>query len=162
MTTSLREKVKAITKAWADKNDGSALAAECDYGEDLVDRMTEALEAALKQGALARIERPSEAQLENHCEEILISKIEKHKATKGRLSSSDDFCSEVFSYDDLFDVGFWYRDHMRITPITADELLPSDKTVRNWIVPQNGDRDYERLQFMQYVRDFVAAKLEGK
>ncbi len=42
------------------------------------------------------------------------------------------------------------------------DVLPSEDEVRDWVVPHNGDRENERLQFYGWLRDYVAKKMEGK
>lgn len=117
----------------------------------LEDAITEALEAAYKLGTMARIE--------------LSDKDIKYAVNDYVDGYLPCWAIKEWTEEDtkwLLIKMLQLKDNLKITPLTSDELLPSDKTVRNWIVPQNGDRDYERLQFMQYVRDFVAEKLERK
>lgn len=111
-----------------------------EYSPDRIDTMkiiTEALEAAYKQGALARVTGPS------------IEEIAKHCNREFEFGSCD--------WDNAYFGAKWYRDNLKITPLTAEdilELLPSDIEL---------SEEYSKKGCVRHwLRDFVAAKLEGK
>lgn len=142
-----------------------ACVARRDY-ERQISLHTEALEAAYKQGALARIERPSEIEIALEIDKIL------------RCDYVDALSCKM--------IAEWTIENIKITPLTAEDVTKKDdnfvtsktydeKTTKNQhikaeeLLPSKDEID-EKLkhrwvgrwstELQEYLRDFVAAKLE--
>lgn len=107
---------------------------------DLTIAITKDLEAAYKQGAMSRVDGPSDDDI-------------RKAANLNRMRTNG-----LFSYPIWIDACNWYRDSMKITPLTADAILPSEADFMKWFMYDKGAMALKDA--FNKVRDFVVAKLE--
>lgn len=135
MTTSLREKAKELFHLVYDNVDRDG---EIDSEDKYIIEIHEALEAAYKEGALARVTGPSDFNLEIFIQKTPTSFSNAQLRTLVKASIA------------------WYRDNLKITPLTAEEIgqfLPTEQEMYEATGSISVDA--------KWLRDFVSAKLEG-
>lgn len=130
----------------------------------------EALSLAYKQGALARIEGPSDEELEAKAEQYAHVTFEGIRNGK-RIYSAERVDDLELRKVKMHAYKCGCRDNLKITPLTADEFKSIEDEIVILIDDAYGmNLDHEDADcgdpgcttFRQSFRDFVAAKLEGK
>lgn len=122
MTSSLREKAKELLDNTRCYNSPTGY-------EDLIEQFTEALEAAYKQGALARVELPERKSLKMS---MRSEELAKNKAWNACL------------------------DAIKVTPLTAEDILPSDDWIESEY--EKFDNDKSRTQDHPTYPEWVASE----
>lgn len=115
--------------------------------DHLASDLLSALEVAYKQGARARVTGPSDQAIKD-------AALESEQYSGPRSAKKEMKFREG---------AWWYRDNLKITPLTAEDIFPSDVETANFIQNRHDKKESGLFKpFIKYLRDFVTAKLERK
>lgn len=134
---------KRAMELWHEYDKASEFS-DCDWDE-FVKIISEALSLAYKQGALARISGPSDIERD--------SRALNYYYENGGTANKRKAHGAAGHFEDG---AKWYRDSLKITPLTTEDILPSDDEFVSLLRLEGSHGTYK------WLHGFVTAKLDGK